>query len=185
MTVIFYIRFFLYVTLVSVMVSVNKERQKRGIYAWRFGSIFVVLDILSMFFYSEPLGNRMFSALLLLQCFLFMPLLSQISTCNHCGRRTYWSEIVSNKCPHCGEMYFFTKKRSLQRRPSMINKTTVTLYHIASLLFYITAIIEFFNTGFSSSGVVWFCLGSTFLCLGSRTQSKNKRSDDEDTFDKK
>ena len=66
----------------------------------------------------------------------------------------------------------------------MSNKTTVTLYYIVSLLFYITAIIKFFNTGFSS-GVVWFCLGSAFLCIGESVKRKNKNSDEEDNFDKK
>ena len=66
----------------------------------------------------------------------------------------------------------------------MSNKTTVTLYYIVSLLFYITAIIKFFNTGFSS-GVVWLCLGSAFLCLGGSAQSKNKKPDDKDTPNEK
>lgn len=66
----------------------------------------------------------------------------------------------------------------------MSNKTTVTLYYIVSLLFYITAIIKFFNTGFSS-GVVWLCLGSAFLCIGESVKRKNKNSDEEDNFDKK
>lgn len=66
----------------------------------------------------------------------------------------------------------------------MKNKTTVTLYGIASLLFYITALIKFFNTGFLS-GVVWFCLGSAFLSIGESVRRKNEKSDDEDSFDKK
>ena len=66
----------------------------------------------------------------------------------------------------------------------MSNKTTVTLYYIASLLFYIVAIIQFFNTGFSS-GVIWLCLGSAFLWFGGSAQSKNKRPDDKDEFNKK
>lgn len=66
----------------------------------------------------------------------------------------------------------------------MSNKTTIALYYLASLLFYITAIIKFFDTGFSS-GVVWLCLGSAFLCFGASAQSKNKKSDDKETSDKK
>ncbi len=75
-------------------------------------------------------------------------------------------------------------KLEFVKEKNMRNKTTVTLYCIASLLFYITALIKFFNTGFSS-GVVWFCLGSTFLCIGESVRRKNEKSDDEDTFDKK
>lgn len=72
---------------------------------------------------------------------------------------------------------------NIKEKNIMSNKTTVTLYYLASLLFYIVAIIKFFNTGFSS-GVIWLCLGSAFLCFGGSAQSKNKRSDDKDTSDK-
>lgn len=66
----------------------------------------------------------------------------------------------------------------------MGSKAMVTSYYIASVLFYIVAIINFSDTGFSS-GVIWLCLGSAFLCLGGSAQSKNKRSDDKDTPNKK
>lgn len=66
----------------------------------------------------------------------------------------------------------------------MSNKTTSNLYYVASVLFYIAAIIKFFNNGVSS-GVVWLCLGSAFLCFGSSTRNKNKNADDENTLDKK
>ena len=66
----------------------------------------------------------------------------------------------------------------------MNKKTTVTLYYLASVLFYIVAITKFINSGFSS-GVIWLCLGSACLCFGASAQSKNKRSDDEDTSNKK
>ena len=48
----------------------------------------------------------------------------------------------------------------------MNSKKTIHLYYLASVLFYIVAITKFFSTGFSS-GVVWLCLGSAFLCIGS------------------
>lgn len=65
-----------------------------------------------------------------------------------------------------------------------MKKTTVSLYYLVSLLFYIVAIINFFDTDFSS-GVIWLCLGSAFLCFGRKTQSKNKKSDDKDTSNNK
>lgn len=99
----FYIRLFVYVTSVSVMVSVDKKEYKKGIIAWRISSAFVILDFLSMFFYSEPLQNRTFTILLFIQCFISMPMLSQISTCPFCGHRTYWHRMFSNNCPHCSE----------------------------------------------------------------------------------
>lgn len=99
----FYIRVFVYVTLVSVMVSVSNKEYKKGLIAWRIGSAFVILDFSTMLFYSEALKNRVFTILLFIQCFLSMPILSQISTCCFCGHRTYWHMLISNKCPHCGK----------------------------------------------------------------------------------
>ena len=68
----------------------------------------------------------------------------------------------------------------------MNNKITVILYYSAALLFYIVAAIQFFDSGFSS-GVVWVCLGSAFLCFGSaaQTRNKNKKFDDEDNSNEK
>ena len=66
----------------------------------------------------------------------------------------------------------------------MSNKTKVSLYYLASVLFYLAAIIKFFNTD-SSSGVVWLCLGSAFLCFGGSAQSKNKKPDDKDSPNEK
>ena len=66
----------------------------------------------------------------------------------------------------------------------MSNKTIVILYYIASILFYIVAIIKFFDSG-TSSGVVWLCLGSAFLCFGASAQSKKEKQHDEDIKDKK
>lgn len=54
----------------------------------------------------------------------------------------------------------------------MSYKTTVILYCLASMLFYIIAITKFLNSGFSS-GVIWLCLGSVCLCFGANAQSKN------------
>lgn len=45
-------------------------------------------------------------------------------------------------------------------------KKTKALYYLAAASFYIVAIIKFVADG-SSSGVVWLCLGSAFLCFGS------------------
>lgn len=62
----------------------------------------------------------------------------------------------------------------------MSNKRTMTLYYLASALFYIVAIMKILDTGFSL-GVVYFCLGTVFLCLG----RKDKESDNKNTSDKK
>ena len=65
----------------------------------------------------------------------------------------------------------------------MNKNTLVTLYYLVSVIFYIVAITKFINSGFSS-GVIWLCLGSAFLCFGASAQSMNKKSD-EDTSLKK
>ncbi len=48
----------------------------------------------------------------------------------------------------------------------MINKKIAVLFDIASLIFYIVAIIRFFD--------------SAFLCLGATHQSKKKKPQDEE-----
>ena len=66
----------------------------------------------------------------------------------------------------------------------MKNKIIFDLFQWLLVFLFNTAIIKFFDTGFSS-GVVWLCLGSAFLCFGASAQSKNKKSDDKETSDKK
>lgn len=55
-------------------------------------------------------------------------------------------------------------------------KVCATLYYIASLCFYISAIIHFVNSGSSSKVVVDICLGSTMLCLGIVWSKRYKKS---------
>jgi len=55
------------------------------------------------------------------------------------------------------------------------NKVSSILYYIASILFYITAIL-YYTGGNTGMGVVWLCLGSTNLCLGS-VYAKKARED--------
>lgn len=101
MGILFYFRCFMYSLLVSIMVRRWKLR-KIGIFAWRIGIVYSVLDLILVFFVSEPLENRMFTFLLLFQCIFVMPLVWPLNTCDFCGHRMYWHTIFSNKCPHCG-----------------------------------------------------------------------------------
>ena len=66
----------------------------------------------------------------------------------------------------------------------MSKKTTVILFYLASVLFYIVAIIKLFNSDFLSVAT-YVSFGSAFLCFGVSAQNKNKRSDDKDTSNKK
>ncbi len=63
----------------------------------------------------------------------------------------------------------------------MNKRTSSILYFLASAALYAVAIIKMFTVDFSS-GVVWFCLGSAFLCLGAAmfNQSKNETNKTEE-----
>ena len=53
-----------------------------------------------------------------------------------------------------------------------------SLYYLTCVLFYIVAIINFFNSD-TTTGAVWLCLGSVFLCLGTSSKQKNNENDDD------
>lgn len=62
-----------------------------------------------------------------------------------------------------------------KRGENMGNKS---LYYLTCVLFYIVAIINFFNSD-TTTGVVWLCLGSAFLCFGTSSKQKNNENDDD------
>lgn len=62
-----------------------------------------------------------------------------------------------------------------KRGKKMGNKS---LYYLTCVLFYIVAIINFFNSD-TTTGAVWLCLGSVFLCLGTSSKQKNNKNDDD------
>lgn len=53
-----------------------------------------------------------------------------------------------------------------------------SLYYLTCVLFYIVAIINFFNSD-TTTGTVWLCLGSVFLCFGASSKQKNNENDDD------
>ncbi len=63
----------------------------------------------------------------------------------------------------------------------MNKRKTSILYFLASAALYAAAIIKMITVDFSS-GVIWFCLGSAFLCLGAAmfNQSKNETNKTEE-----
>lgn len=64
-------------------------------------------------------------------------------------------------------------------------KDEKTIYYLASALFFVVAIMKISDSGFSS-GIIWLCLGSAFLCLGANaSHSKKDKSEDEDGKKKK
>ena len=44
--------------------------------------------------------------------------------------------------------------------------------------FHLAAILNIFGGNDTSMGIVWLCLGSTFLCLGPLYLKKNKENDE-------
>ena len=67
-----------------------------------------------------------------------------------------------------------TKNRNLEeiliyeKRDKQIN----LYFYIASVLFFIASAIGFTSGNESSMAIVWLCLGSSFLCLGSTHKKK-------------
>ena len=57
-----------------------------------------------------------------------------------------------------------------------INKSI--LFYIASVLFFIASAIGFTSGNENSMAIIWLCLGSSFLCLGSTHKKKENNTDD-------
>ena len=53
------------------------------------------------------------------------------------------------------------------------------LFYIASVLFFIASAISFASGNENSMAIVWLCLGSSFLCLGSTHKKNNKTNTDD------
>lgn len=71
--------------------------------------------------------------------------------------------------------------KSVKNDDNKTNRIVTILYYIAAICFYIVSLINFFKDGDSSSGVVYFCIGSVFICLGSvyinkDAEGKNKNN---------
>ena len=64
------------------------------------------------------------------------------------------------------------------------NNKTAIIDYIASFVCYICAIIWFCGSS-SSSGIMWLCIGSANLCLGSawliRSRDRNSQTKDENS----
>ena len=52
--------------------------------------------------------------------------------------------------------------------------TTATLFYIVAVIDYLVAISYFFGGGDTSLGIMWLCIGSTFLCLGAANTKRWK-----------
>ena len=61
----------------------------------------------------------------------------------------------------------------MKKNDNKTNKTVSILNYFSAVCFYIVSIINFVNKD-NSTGVMYLCLGSTFLCLGSVCLNKDK-----------
>ena len=62
------------------------------------------------------------------------------------------------------------------------HKITATLYYVAAILSYISAVINFAGENSRYLGGLWICIGSTLLYLGishSKKIKENKNKEDE------
>ena len=71
------------------------------------------------------------------------------------------------------------KKKNEQR-------TTATLFYVVAAIDYLVALSYFIGGGDTSLGVMWLCIGSTFLCLGAASTIRGegkKNTTEEDNPD--
>lgn len=58
-------------------------------------------------------------------------------------------------------------------------KISSVFYYVASVLYFLTAIICFVGDNHNSMAYVWISLGFTFLCLGFSNKKKEKEHKDD------
>ena len=73
----------------------------------------------------------------------------------------------------------------MKNNENKTNKRVAALNYFTSLCFYIVAIINFINGDNNSMAVVFLCLGSSNLCLGSVYLNKDKDRDNVNKNNKK
>jgi predicted RNA-binding Zn-ribbon protein involved in translation (DUF1610 family) len=96
----------LYVALVALMGARSAAGHKKAVAAWRVSAAVSVLGLALSKIFEWPARNLLFVVLLLLQNFAVMPLLSPNSACRACGRRVYWTPLISERCPRCGKTLY-------------------------------------------------------------------------------
>ena len=68
-------------------------------------------------------------------------------------------------------------------------RATATLFYIVAAIDYLAALSYFIGGGDTSLGILWMCIGSTFLCLGAANTKRQKdeqdKADEEENPDDK
>lgn len=65
------------------------------------------------------------------------------------------------------------------KKETKSNKKIALIYFFASLCFYVGAIMNFINGDNKNIAVIFFCLGSSNLCLGSVFLNKDKENNND------
>ena len=93
-------------------------------------------------------------------------------------RKHWWDDITVIKSLKTGEILIGIWRRFLFMKKG-INKSI--LFYVVSVLFFIASAIGFMSGNDNSMAIVWLCLGSSFLCLGSTHKKKenNKTNTDD------
>ena len=63
-------------------------------------------------------------------------------------------------------------------------RTSAILYYAAAVLFYVSAALNFLSDNGNTMDILWFVVGSVYVCLGCVYMKKNKEAD-ADKEDKK
>ena len=99
-----------FVICVSTMIGLPPSKYKLSIMAWRLAIPISIVECLYILNGKLTFQDGAFSILLLEHCLIHMPFLAQATTCFSCGRRVYWKGIISDRCPHCRNIYYIMAK---------------------------------------------------------------------------
>lgn len=100
----------IFIIAVSVMIGLDSSKYKYSILVWRLATPVSIVEYLITLTRKYTFQERAFSVLLLVHCLINMPFLAQSTTCFWCGQRVYWRGLISDKCPHCGDIYYHMNK---------------------------------------------------------------------------
>jgi len=109
MEILIYIGAIIYAILSGFMI--RAKHKKAAIITWRLTAVVSILGLVLFILFECHVKYSFILIYLLLNSFVNMPLVSQASTCDACGRRVYWKPLISYNCPHCGEILY--KERNI------------------------------------------------------------------------
>lgn len=97
----FYVEAATYVIAILFLNLTSNFSRRAFIITWRVVSFLTIVDLMISIHFNLSMQNCIFVILLLVHCFILIPLQSPNSTCMHCGRRVFWRPLISRKCLYC------------------------------------------------------------------------------------